>query len=135
MARRSYPVGSRLAKVTSDLDEAARTADDGQPVVLVGKDAEALGEAVAAAPDQGRSERLLAVVVGDPDDPAVMLAAEEMAGELWQWASAGGPAPAGVPTKASAKASPKASARAPAPAKGGRGPAGPPRPAGLLLST
>jgi hypothetical protein len=93
VARRSYPVGSRLAKVTSDLDEAARTIGAGQPVVLVGKDAEALGAAVAAAPDQGRYERLLALVVGDPDDPAVMLAAEEMAGELWPWANAGGPVP------------------------------------------
>jgi hypothetical protein len=81
-------VGSRHAKVTADLDEAACALEEGNPVVLVGKDAAALGEAVAAAPDQGRHERLLAVVVGDPDDPAVMLAAEEMAGELWQWASA-----------------------------------------------
>jgi hypothetical protein len=89
VARRSNPVGSRGAKVTSDLDEAIRAVESGTPVVLVGKDAAALGEAVSSAPDQERRERLLAVVVGDPDDPAVMLAAEEMAGELWQWASGG----------------------------------------------
>ena len=80
--------------MTSDPDEAARAVAAGAPVVLVGKDAAALGEAVSSSPDQWRRERLLAVVVGDPDDPAVMLAAEEMAGELWQWAKgeAGGPA-------------------------------------------
>ena len=89
MARRSYSVGSGVAIVTSDLDEAARAVAGGAPVVLVGKDAEALGEAVSSSPDQGWRERLLAVVVGDPDDPAVMLAAEEMAGELWQWAKGG----------------------------------------------
>jgi hypothetical protein len=33
-------------------------------------------------------------VVGDPDDAAVMLAAEEMAGELWQWAKSGTGGPA-----------------------------------------
>ena len=62
----------------------------GAPVVLVGEDASALGAAVSSSPDQGRRERLLAVVVGDLDDPAVMLAAEEMAGELWQWAKGEG---------------------------------------------
>ena len=71
--------------VTSDADEAVRAVAAGTPVVLVGKDAAALGEAVSSAPDRGRRERLLAVVVGDPADPAVALAAEEMAGELWQW--------------------------------------------------
>jgi hypothetical protein len=54
-------------------------------VVLVGQDAAALGEAVCSSADQRSRERLLAVVVGDPDDPAVMLAAHEMAAELWQW--------------------------------------------------
>ncbi len=58
----------------------------GAPAVLVGEDAVALGAAVSSSPDQRGRERLLAVVVGDPDDPAVMLAAQEMAGELWQWA-------------------------------------------------
>jgi hypothetical protein len=86
VARRSYSVGSRVARVTSDPDEAARAVAAGAPVVLVGKDAAALGEAVSSSPDQGQRERLLAVVVGDPDDPAVMLAAQEMAAELWQWA-------------------------------------------------
>ncbi len=57
--------------------------------MLVGKDAAALGEAVAG-PDQGRRERLLGVMVGDPADPAVALAAEEMAGELWQWINVAG---------------------------------------------
>ena len=57
---------------------------------LVGADASALGAAVSSSPDREGHERLLAVVVGDPDDPAVMLAAEEMAGELWQWARGGG---------------------------------------------
>jgi hypothetical protein len=95
VARRSYTLGSRVAKVTSDLDEAARAVADGTPVVLVGKDAAVLGEAVASSPDQGRRERLLAVVVGDPDDPAVMLAAEEMAGELWQWAKGHAAGPVG----------------------------------------
>jgi hypothetical protein len=79
--------------VTGDVGEAFHAVEAGMPVVLVGQDAAALGEAVSSAPDQGRRERLLAVVVGDPDDPAVMLAAEEMAGELWQWVSdAGGAA-------------------------------------------
>jgi hypothetical protein len=58
-------------------------------VVLVGKDAAVLGEAVCSSADQGSRERLLAVVVGDPDEPAVMLAAQEMAAELWQWAGEG----------------------------------------------
>jgi hypothetical protein len=89
VARRSYTVGSRRAKVTSDVDEAVRSVQQGRPVVLVGSDAAALGEVVSSAPDQRADERLLAVVVGDPEDPAVMLAAEEMAGELWQWARDG----------------------------------------------
>lgn len=99
VARRSNRVGSPSAKgqvakaktaraqVTGDPDEALRAVEAGVPVVLVGQDAAGLGEAVSTAPDQGRREKLLAVVVGDPNDPAVMLAAEEMAGELWQWAS------------------------------------------------
>jgi hypothetical protein len=90
VARRSYSVGSGSANVcralvTGDVGEAVRAVEAGVPVVLVGVDAEALGAAVSSSPDQGRRERLLAVVVGDPADPAVALAAEEMAGELWQW--------------------------------------------------
>jgi hypothetical protein len=82
-------VGSGRARVTCDVDEAAGAVARGAPVVLVGKDAAVLGEAVCSSADQGSRERLLAVVVGDPDDPAVMLAAQEMAAELWQWASEG----------------------------------------------
>jgi hypothetical protein len=93
VARPSYPLGSRRrkgrAKVTGDADEAVQAVEAGTPVVLVGEDAGSLGEAILSAPDQGRRERLLAVVVGDPADPAVILAAEEMAGELWQWAEKG----------------------------------------------
>ena len=82
--------------MTADAAEALRAVASGQPVVLVGADASALGAAISSSPDQGGNERLLAVVVGDPDDPAVMLAAEEMAGELWQWARrAGGPGAGG----------------------------------------
>lgn len=95
MARRFYPLGSgraraQRAQVTADVGEAVRAVEAGMPVVLVGKDAAALGEATSSAPDQGRRERLLAVVVGDPADPAVVLAAEEMAGELWQWINVAG---------------------------------------------
>ena len=86
VARRFYSVGSGRAKVTCDVDEAAGALASGAPVVLVGKDAVALGAAVSSSADQRGREKLLAVVVGDPDDPAVMLAAQEMAGELWQWA-------------------------------------------------
>jgi hypothetical protein len=95
VARRFYPVGSGRAKahgahVTADVGEAVRAVEAGMPVVLVGEDAAALGEAISSAPDRGRRERLLAVVVGDPADPAVVLAAEEMAGELWQWVKVAG---------------------------------------------
>ena len=65
-------------------------------MVLVGPDAAALGEAVSTSADRDGRERLLAVVVGDPDDPAVMLAAQEMAGELWQWAKEKGTAEKGA---------------------------------------
>ena len=89
VARRSYSVGSGAAKVTADLDEATRAVAEGAPIVLVGEDASVLGEALRQVPDLGRRELLLAVMVGDPADPAVMLAAQEMAGELWPWARAG----------------------------------------------
>ena len=75
--------------MTADLEEATRALTEGAPVVLVGEDASVLGEALGQAPDRGRRELLLAVMVGDPADPAVMLAAQEMAGELWPWAKAG----------------------------------------------
>jgi hypothetical protein len=75
--------------VTSDVHEAVRAVKEGRPVVLVGSDAAMLGEVVSSAPDRRAHDRLLAVVVGDPADPAVMLAADEMAGELWQWARSG----------------------------------------------
>ena len=55
-------------------------------MVLVSADAAALGSLLRAAPDEGERERLLGVVVGAPDDPAVVAAAEEMAGELFRWA-------------------------------------------------
>lgn len=71
------------------MKEAIRAIEQGTPVVLVAGDAAALGDVVSSAPDRRAHERLLAVVVGDPDDPAVMLAADEMAGELWQWAKRG----------------------------------------------
>ena len=57
-------------------------AAEGTPVVLVGADAGALGAVLAAAPDRDRRERLVAVIVGAPDDPAVRAAAAEMAAEL-----------------------------------------------------
>ena len=40
-------------------------------MVLVGADAAALGAVLAGAPDRDGHERLLAVMVGDPRDPAV----------------------------------------------------------------
>jgi hypothetical protein len=58
----------------------------GTPVVLVGKGADALGEAVAGAQDRDSHERLLGVMVGDPSSPGTATAAAEMAGELWPWA-------------------------------------------------
>jgi hypothetical protein len=83
--------------VTSDHAEALRLVAEGTPVVLVipgGDGAQALGRSLAGAPDAGGRERLLAVLVGDPTDPAVVAAAQEMAGELWPWAGPGR-APAG----------------------------------------
>ena len=93
VARRSYPVGSRRARVTADAGEAARAGGE-RPAGRPGRRGRPSAGGRRSRPLRTRSghERLLAVVVGDPDDPAVMLAAEEMAGELWQWARGeGGP--------------------------------------------
>lgn len=67
----------------------------GTPVVLVGGDAEVLGQVLAQAPDKHSRERLLAVMVGDLADPVVGAAAREMAAELWPWATAASGPPAG----------------------------------------
>jgi hypothetical protein len=83
-------VGSRGARVTADPDEAARLVATGSPVVLVGASPTALAAAVSTSGDNGGRQRLLAVMVGDPEDPAVMAAAGEMAGELWPSAGDGG---------------------------------------------
>jgi hypothetical protein len=72
--------------VTEVPEEAARLVAQGTPVVLVGEDAAALGEAVAGAQDRDSHERLLGVMVGGPSSPATAAAAAEMAGELWPWA-------------------------------------------------
>ncbi|HTW07925.1 MAG TPA: hypothetical protein VME46_10460 [Acidimicrobiales bacterium] len=72
--------------MTSNPAEAARLVAGGTPVVLVGRDALALGAAALASADEQKRERLLAVLVGDPSDPVVMAAAAEMAAELWPWA-------------------------------------------------
>jgi hypothetical protein len=76
-------MGSPGAKVTSDYQEALRLVAEGTPVVLVGEDAASLGQRLSSAPDEASRERLLAVLVGEPADPAVAAAAQEMAGELW----------------------------------------------------
>ena len=88
MAGPSYPVGQPAAKVTTDVAEASRCVSDGTPTVLVSEDGAAVGRALRSSPDEGARERLLGVLIGDPDDPAVRAAAEEMAGELWPWAAA-----------------------------------------------
>jgi hypothetical protein len=77
--------------VTSEPEEAARCVDEGSPVVLVGDDAEELGRLTRTSSDEGARERFLGVMVGDPGDPQVRAAAEEMAAELWQWARDDGP--------------------------------------------
>ena len=69
--------------MTASPAEALAVMAAGSPVVLVGPEAEALGAVLQAAPDRQGRERLLAVLVGDPGDPAVMAAAREMAAELW----------------------------------------------------
>ncbi len=69
-------------EVTDDPAQAVRSVTGGRPVVLVSPDAAALGAVLAGAADRGGRRRLLAVMVGDPDDPAVRAAAEEMASEL-----------------------------------------------------
>jgi hypothetical protein len=85
----------------------------GVPVVLVGEDAEGLGDEVSASVDEGRHQRLLGVMVGAPTDPAVMAAASEMAAELWPWA---GERPGGDgrgPARASEARRPARAAEAP----------------------
>ena len=62
-------------------------------MVLVGKDASAVGATVSSAVDNAGRERLLAVMVGDPEDPAVMAAAREMASELFPWTTRATPGP------------------------------------------
>jgi hypothetical protein len=69
-------------KVTDDPTEATRLAAEGMPVVLIGADAAGLGAVLGAAPDRDGRERLVAVMVGPPGDPAVRAAAAEMAAEL-----------------------------------------------------
>jgi len=86
VSRTSYPLGSLGANVTDVPEEASRLVAQAAPVVLVGEDAAALGEAVAAAPDRDGQECLLGVMVGDPRSPGTAAAAAEMAGELWPWA-------------------------------------------------
>jgi hypothetical protein len=86
VSRTSYPLGSLGAKVTDVPEEALRLVAQATPVVLVGEDAAALGEAVAGAPDRDGRECLLGVMVGDPSSPGTAAAAAEMAGELWPWA-------------------------------------------------
>jgi hypothetical protein len=79
-------LGSLGAKVTGKADQASRLVAEGEPVVLVGDDAAALGQALAGASDRDSHERLLAVMVGDRSDPGTAAAAVEMASELWPWA-------------------------------------------------
>jgi len=72
--------------VTSDPREASHYVAHKTPVVLVGGDAEEIGQLVAGSPDERERERFLGVMVGDPSSAEVLAAADEMAGELWQWA-------------------------------------------------
>ena len=79
-----YP-GSTAApglEVTDDPATATRSVAEGTSVVLVSADAAGLGAVLAGAADRDGRERRLAVMVGDPGDPAVRAAAEEMAAEL-----------------------------------------------------
>jgi len=92
VARPSYPVGEAIAKVVAAPEEASRLVAHGTPSVLVGPDARLLGQLLRDAPDEGARDRLLGVMVGDPEAGDVHAAAQEMAGELWQWAKKpGGP--------------------------------------------
>ncbi len=68
--------------MTDDPTQARRLAGEGTPVLLIGADAAGLGAVLATAPDRDRRERLMAVMVGEPGDPAVQAAAAEMAAEL-----------------------------------------------------
>jgi hypothetical protein len=104
--------GAKVAKVTSEVAEAARLVAGGTPAVLVGADAAALGEAVRASPDEAANKRLLGVMVGDSSEPAVMAAAAEMAAELWPWAGPPTEGPAAEAPAARAPAARAAGARA-----------------------
>ena len=75
-------MGSPAPIVTADPAVATRSVAEGVLVVLVSPDAAGLGGVLAAAPDRYGRERLLAVMVGAPDDAAVRAAAAEMAAEL-----------------------------------------------------
>jgi hypothetical protein len=72
--------------VTEQIQEAYEVVAGGTPTVLVGADGAALGTALAGAPDGQGRERLLGVMVGDPESAGTLAAAEEMARELWPWA-------------------------------------------------
>jgi hypothetical protein len=106
--------GAKVAKVTSEVAEAARLVAGGTPAVLVGADAAALGEAVRASPDEADNKRLLGVMVGGSSEPAVMAAAGEMAAELWPWAGPPAEAPAAEAPAAEAPAARAPAAEAPA---------------------
>ena len=116
------------AKVTAHPAEASHLVAGGTPAVLVGEDAGALGRLLPGYPDEAGHQRLLALMVGDPADPAVAAAAHEMAAELWPWAGPHPPAAAaGRPTSR-----PRAFPRA---VKGARPALVPAIRPGLLLST
>jgi NADP-dependent 3-hydroxy acid dehydrogenase YdfG len=68
-----------LTAVCFDVETAHLLLQRGAAVVLVGQDAEALGQAVAGMREQGR----VAIFVGDPADIAVMETARAMAAELF----------------------------------------------------
>jgi hypothetical protein len=74
-------MGSSAVTVTKVPAVAGQLVAQGTPVVLVGPDADALGQVLAAVPE-GAGAGLLCVMVGDPDDAQVWGAAEEMATEL-----------------------------------------------------
>ncbi len=82
MPRQPCPLALPALEVTDDPKEATRLAAEGTPVVLIGEDAAGLGAVLRAAPDRDGRERLVAVMVGPPADPAVAAAAAAMAAEL-----------------------------------------------------
>ena len=112
-----------MARVISDPREAARVAASGEPVVLVGKDASAMGATVSSAADNAGRERLLAVMVGDPEDPAVKAAASEMASELFPWTGRAVPGPGRAWSRT--PPTPEPTGEAPAPRGAAHTPEGP----------